>query len=122
MQIEISALANTMWCSNCDPDYNDTFVLDREEGDETNCYWKYDFEPSPCGSSSYYRLWRTESPADTWWIIVDLIIDDGIHNKWRKSFEAKPDCSVSGLDVPYYAPASGFICDGSSSVCTVTSL
>jgi len=121
LQVVTTGIADTGWCSDCDPDYNDTFVLDPEPGDTTNCYWRYDFGTPPCGSSSYYWVRRTESPVGTWWLICDLVIDGGAHVEWRKSYAAKPNCSVSG-EVLTHNPATGYICDGSASTCTITTL
>lgn len=125
MQVEFSGWVDGN-CANCDPDFNDTFVLDQ---DATNkCQYDYHFETSPCAEDNFYdvQLGFSKVGAD-YQVWVTLVVQTALEfYTFIKDYGGtKPDCDgLSGVSLPYNAGESldNIGCDESGVTCTVTSL
>lgn len=118
-------------CSDCDPSFNDTFILTRTLNDclaTGRCYWRY-VESGTCDDPCFYANVHYYDVDGHYYFNVrvddhgscgTLLNPDGY---WFADLGlSKPDCTNwTDLNIPYVS-SSGSECDWSSATCSVSSV
>jgi len=127
LRVDISGVANGNSsdpydnCTECDPNANDSFILDDPTG-FGGCGLKYTFPTPWCDEGLYYGpILALQARIITGNVlIVEFITIQQPVFQWSNDYDDPPDC-MSWEDEAV-SPAGAEYCDNSASTCLITAL
>lgn len=125
IQVDIASIADS-GCTDCDTDYNGSWVVTGGTLSGTTCTWSYTF---PAFCSSFLGDYDTLHIRLTDVFVLSVIIGNSgptlIGCRWSNSYGSAPDCtawSSTSVSLAVDWPVIPNTCNASASTCNITSL